>query len=390
MTPPTHTPAALASRRRPARFTILLAAIAALGAGLTLAGEAAYGVRLSADSLHYLEMAQNLLAGNGFTLHSGNTTDLWPPLYPLLLAAASLGIFNPADTAGLLNAAIFGLTIFAVGQHLRRRLQSRFMALWVCLSIAVSVPLVEVASWALAGSLFILMLTLALIQTDKFLAEGKISALLLAGIFSALAWQTRYIGVALPVFVAMLLLLQSAPLRQRVWRVAVYSLIAGIPMALWMLRNYLAGSLPGEGQIIEYSLPGLVVDALETLWRWAHFDLPLAWGLSLALPALTVGALAAAGCLLLRAQWKNRIRFEWRLCYVFGGFALTYIILLITALMFIQGRDGVADRYMAPLYIPVMVVAAVTLDHLLYLDKERKLLGNVHRLLIISILVLKK
>ena len=377
-------------RLRPHRLTLLLAAIAALGAGLTLAGEAAYGVRLSADSLHYLEMAQNLLAGNGFTLHSGNTTDLWPPLYPLLLAAASLGVFNPADTAGLLNAAIFGLTIFAVGQYLRRRLQSRFMVLWVCLSIALSIPLVEVASWALAGSLFILMLTLALIQTDNFLFEGKISALLWAGIFSALAWQARYIGVALPVFVALLLLLQTAPLRQRAWRVAVYSLIVGIPMALWMLRNYLAGSLPGERKPIEYSLPGLVGDALETLWRWAHFDLPLAWGLSLALPALTFGALAAAGCLLLRAQWKNRTRFDWRLCYVFGGFALTYLILLITALMLSQVKDGLSDRYMAPLYIPLIVVAAVTLDHILDLDKKTKLLGSVVRLPVIRTLAQRK
>ncbi len=118
---------------------------------------------------------------------------LWPPLYPLLLAAVSLGVFDPLDVAGPLNAVIFGLTIFVVGRYLRQRLESRFLAVWACLAMALPVPLVELASWALSASLFILLATLALIQTDKFLTGGKISSLIWAAVFCALAWQARYI-----------------------------------------------------------------------------------------------------------------------------------------------------------------------------------------------------
>ena len=76
------------------------------------------------------------------------------------------------------------------------------------MSVARFVLLAELAVRARPGPLLILLATLALIQTDKFLAEGKKSVLVWAAVFSALAWQTRYIGVAVPVTVRLALLLQ--------------------------------------------------------------------------------------------------------------------------------------------------------------------------------------
>ena len=115
MTPPTRPAAALLARLRPHRLTLLLAAIAAAGAGLVLARQATYGVAIGQDSLLYASVARNLLAGDGFYLYNGKPLIVWPPFYPFLLAAASLGMFDPLAVAGPLNAAIFGLTIFIVG-----------------------------------------------------------------------------------------------------------------------------------------------------------------------------------------------------------------------------------------------------------------------------------
>ena len=225
--------AALPSRRRPDRLTLLLAAIALLGIGLALARQAAYGAGLSLDSLHYVSVARNLLAGDGFHIYTGQPLIVWPPLYPLLLAVAGLGMFDPLAIAGPLNAAIFGLTIFVAGQYLRRRLQSRFLAVWGCLAVALALPLVDAATWVLAGSLFILMATLALIWADKFLDDGKMWSLIGAAAFCALAWQTRYIGIAAPAAVGLLLLFQRGVYWPRKTRnIAVFSLIAAAPMLL--------------------------------------------------------------------------------------------------------------------------------------------------------------
>lgn len=265
---------ALASRRRPDRLTLLIAAIALTGFGLVMARQATYGPVLGQDAIRYVSIAQNLLAGQGFTWLFDEPYTVWPPLYPVALAAATLGVFSPLAITGPLNAAIFVFTIFAVGQFLRWRLQSRFLTVWGCIAVALSVPLVSTASYALSDPLFILMTVLALIQADKFLVEGKTSSLVWAAVFCALAWQTRYMGIAAPVLVGLLLLFQrGAPLPQKARRVAGFSLIAGLPMALWLLRNYLvAGDLPGNPHPVYYPLSEILTDIAGRLLEWVCVD----------------------------------------------------------------------------------------------------------------------
>ena len=113
----------------PDRLTLLTVAVAALGAGLVLARELTYGAWLSWHPLNYISVARNLLDGDGFVTFSGGAYTMYPPFYPLLLAAAGLGVFDPRDVAGPLNAVIFGLTVFAVGNYLRHRLEP---ACWRC------------------------------------------------------------------------------------------------------------------------------------------------------------------------------------------------------------------------------------------------------------------
>ena len=141
---------AWAAAKRPDRFTLLLAALAVLGAVLILARQVTYGVGLSADFVAYLSTARSLLAGEGFIQIHGWPYLHWPPLYPMLLAAASLFAFDPYDVAGPLNAAVFGLTLFVAGQYLRRHVQHPLLVLWACLAIMLAIPLTRVASQAIS------------------------------------------------------------------------------------------------------------------------------------------------------------------------------------------------------------------------------------------------
>ena len=379
---------------RPDRLTLLAAAVAALGAALVLAREITYGAWLSWHPLNYISVAHSLLDGAGFVTFSGGAYTMFPPLYPLLLASASLGVFDPRDVAGPLNAAIFGLTIFAVGQYLRRRLKSRFLALWAGLAAALFVPLAELAVQGRPVSLLILLATFALIQTDKFLTTGKTSALVWAAVFSALAWQTRYIGVAVPAAVGLALLFQpGATLRQRAGRVAAFSLIAALPMALWLLRNYLAyGVFTGNRRPVDYSLPALLWDAMAIVWRWvADFDRPLAAWASIALLAAIVAVALPSGCRCLRAALAHRRnRLDWHPVGIFGGFALVYFGLLIAATMLGNTWHGVQARFLIPLYIPFLVVAAFALDKLLSCERERRPAGKIINLPIIRTVTRKR
>ena len=85
-------------RWRPDRFTLLLAALALLGAALILARQVNYGVSINTDSINFITVARNLLAGEGLVELSTKTDFIvTPPLYPLLLAGSSLFIFDPLD-----------------------------------------------------------------------------------------------------------------------------------------------------------------------------------------------------------------------------------------------------------------------------------------------------
>ena len=363
----------------PDRATALIACIAALGAALVIAREATYGVALSHDSLSYLILARNLLEGEGYTSFRGIPHTLQPPLYPVLLMVAGLGILPPQAVAGPLNAALFGLTVFVLGRYLRQRIQSQFILIWACAAAAVSLPLTNLASWALAGPPFILFATLALIRTDAFLHDGKTSSLIWAAAFSALAWQTRYIGVALPVAIGLALLLQTyAPLTRRVKNIAILTLIAALPTALWALRNYLLTGAPVNLRTpVDYSLPAIFWDAVQIMASWLAFDLPIARLPIFAPIALAAFAIAAAFAILSARRAKSA-HLDWRPCYLFGGFALIYLALLLAAMILSnRAHHGVEHRFMAVMYIPLLVAATVALDRFLSYERDRKLLGRL-------------
>ena len=367
-------------RFRPDTFTMLLAALSALGIVSVMAREITYGVALHWDSIQYIAGARNLLAGEGYSDMSGSPMTSWPPLYSLLLATASLGAWDPLDVAGPVNAAVFGLTIFVVGRYLRQRQVSRFLVVWACLAVTLSVPLVDIASWAMSEPLFILLTTLALVRIDRFLNDGKTSSLVWAAVFSALAWLTRNMGVVLPVLVGLLLLFQpGTPLIRRARRIAVFSLIAALPMALWVVQNHLLTGdafdryALADAPWTDHTVSILLRQALDGLYEhWLYLDQDMAlWPSFEFLPAasalLLVVALllASVGWIFARISHERHITLLTGAHYVFGGFAVVYFVLLITAVRLDYTFHGVGARFLAPLYIPLLVAAVVALDRLL-------------------------
>lgn len=366
--------AAIPAIRSLDRFTLLLAGLSLLGAGLVLARTATYGVALEADQVNYIGVARSLLAGDGFSnvlVAEGYYT--WrPPLYPILLAAASFGVFDPYDVAAPLNALIFGLTIFVMGQYFRRHLASRFLLWWACLAVVLSIPLTWLASHALSGALLVLMATLALTQAHKYLDEGKTSALIWTAVFSALAWQTRYLGISVAATVGLLLLFQTGATRpQKCRRIAVYSLLVAAPMGIWLLRNYIRiGELTGARRAVDYS-PGDILSDIGVIFAkgWERFALPFGdVSPALAAAILTVAAaiiLIPAGIITVKGFTKTGQQPNWLTPVIFSGFALVYFAALIAGIVSGNTYYGIETRYLFPLYLPLLAAAVWAMDHFL-------------------------
>ena len=252
---------------RTGRFRLLPALMGVLGSCLVLAREWTYGVALFWDSIYYISVARHLLQGEGFVTLFGHFYTSWPPLYPVLLAAASCFVFDPHDVAGPVNAVIFGLTVFVTGRYLRERLESDILALWGCFAVMLSIPLAWMAAWALSEPLFILLATLTLIQIDMFLNTRKRSSLIYAAVFTALSCLTRYMGVVLIFTVFVLMVLEKGlPLKEKIQRFIEYLLISTVPIGLWMLNNFLlVGELSGARKFQNYPLFDTTIEILSGL-----------------------------------------------------------------------------------------------------------------------------
>lgn len=379
--------AGIGVRRRPDRFTLLLAAIAVAGAALALARQVGYGVGLVADAPTYLTVADSLRAGAGFTQYSIYSYLHWPPLYPVLLAVGSLWVFDPRDVAGPLNAAVFALTIFAVGHCLRRHLQHRFLVVGAGLTIMLAIPLTSVAAAALSEPLFILLITLSLAQTAKFLDHGKSRDLALAATLTGLALLTRYTGIVVVLAILPLLISQrGVGWLEKAKGVFLYGLIAGLPTALWLLRNQLEyGRIRGDQYTAPYSLAAAMDEIGNALAGWALRYNPdsstaavFAW---IALAALLAGVVYA----LLRRRSGAEGRWFWGLC---AGFALAYLAFLVAVKAVINPQDW-GGRYLAPAYIPLLITAVFAVDRLLSYAARRNLRWLAGRLPIISAALVK-
>lgn len=363
----------MSSRDHPA-MPLLFAVV---GAALVLARTLNFGVALHADSVIYISVARNLLAGDGFLQVVWGPMTHWPPLYPLLLAVPGFIGLDPHTVAAPINATLFGLTVFVFGRWLLRQLQSRLLAWLGGLAAALSPTLVGEAAWALSETLFILLTTSTLVNIGKFLKDGDRPALFWAAVLTALTCLTRYLGVALVATVALLLILQpKAVLSAKMKRCAKYGLISLLPLGLWLLRNHhLSGTFfgPREGEAVHYSLSQVLNGVLSGLALWVFPDLPAGRLPAEALAAVLVVGLAlssAIGCLAITG------RGDFRATYASASFAVIYVGALALSMLVGTIGVGVQPRYLVPIYLPVLFIAFFALDQFVRLAQGKPALKN--------------
>lgn len=384
-----------------------------MAAGALAAGVALYhvtaGVTTDYDSAVYVHAAKSMLAGDGFVdFSNGTPTGLWPPLYPLLLAVGSGGVFDPQQVAGPLNVILFALTVFCVAAFLLRRLHYRPLAFGAIGAVALGWPLAFWAAHALSETAFSAFATASLIATDKHLRDGGRSALVSAAVFAALACLTRYMGVAVVAAVCVLLALQRgvAPL-PKLRHLAFFVVVSIAPIGLWCLRSMsIDGTLLGpRTQAVHYSLREVLDTVLACYADWVTGELPYDYMPTGATPvayvvggaalaALFVATLvylrspapvaktAAPGSRHIGTPGKGTARRRGsrggkplprpgggpdsrRAFAVFGAFACWYILLLHVALLSATSWSGQQARYSMPVYLPFVLVIVIAADILL-------------------------
>ena len=360
----------LLNRRMGMRGTLCLPAlivlVALLGAAHILVRTSTYGASLD-YAFTYLSAAESLAAGEGLLSPGGGKVALVAPFFSMAMAFLSLFGLEPVDGGRFLNATAFGLLIGASGLWLSRRLESRPIALGVAVAVMASVPVAHSASALISEPLFILFCLLALMPLESFLdRRGGTPALVLSAVFAALAALTRYMGAALIISgVLILLARRNVPVRQRLKHALAFGAISSLPLAGVMVRNQLvSGALFGvrteaagqgpSGQSLFDSL-GQVVEVFQ---QWADPLFLIHWQLQHS-PWLIACLLLLLAALLLVTPRLSRAS------SVFWIFALIYLAIIAVVAPLTVGAK-IDSRYLVPIYVPLLFVAAFWLDALLH------------------------
>jgi 4-amino-4-deoxy-L-arabinose transferase-like glycosyltransferase len=333
-----------------------------IGVILVFLSTSRYGVGISPDSVAYLSSAKSLLSGSGYLLYNGQPLIDWPPLFPTLLATLGFIGISPIDGARMINAIVFGLIIFGSGQLLLGYLKSRILALCGVLFILLSPPLLTVSVMAWTEPLFILLAILFLIQLGKFLEHRWFGPLLLLAVISALACLQRYIGVIIIAagFMAIIYPAPNVRLLRRLKQGLLFGIISGLPLVLWLVRNYLlASSLAGTRPPAEFTLLKNLILTGDTVTGWfLPQRIPLLARLSTAGLVATLFAVA-----FISLDKNERHSYIQRVqIWFIGAFVFLYSVFVVVGASFYAALGPIGERFLAPLYVFILFLLFIGAD----------------------------
>jgi len=246
--------------------------LVAIVAGLitVLAMDVAYRQHLvAADSVEYVELANNLIGGHGYTFDNGTPGTRVPPAYPAVLAGLSYLPFDLVVESGVANALFGAGTCVLLYWICRRTFADTRVAAVAALALAVFPFHLFNTGYVLKENFAIASLVLAVAVWIEALHRRSFFWAVLAGVATGLATLARYYPTAgLPI--ALL-----AGLAYERWRRTGFPwvrLAAGLVGVLvlcispWMIRNWMhTGTLSISTYGIGYYLytsngPGVVPD----------------------------------------------------------------------------------------------------------------------------------
>lgn len=282
------------------------------------------GIALSPDSYAYLQAAW------GMYLHGGIPADYtwWPPLYPLTLAPFAGDPFAMLTGAQWLNAACYALSTALTLYALKNRLSGAGIAvLGVAFLMARPLHFVHRYVWSEPAFVALVAAWFALLLAG--IRDGR--RVLLLALIAALLGLQRYVGLLfVPLGVFALLLYRVH------WkRIAVYAVIAFVPLALWMLRNLSLG-VPATGLdrgAAYNSLTSGMFASVESMVRW--------------LPVLVLAG--AVG-------WRYRVRLPQTFTVVAAYYVVGHTLFIVWSAAS-TSMDTPNNRLLAPVFVPLVYCA---------------------------------
>lgn len=197
---------------------------------------------LMPDTVTYVEGARALASGRGY-IQNGSPITVRPPGYSLALVPLCVAGLDTIIAFKLLNVVFAALALVCFVGALGRS-AGLHLATGAAATCGASFPWIYYTHAVLAESLFSLCLALFLLSATAWLDSGR-KWLWWAMLFASMALpMIRFAGVAvLPAFAWVLFVRDDVTASRRLWRrlasVGATVALASLPLAAYVLRNYL-------------------------------------------------------------------------------------------------------------------------------------------------------
>jgi len=298
----------------------------------------------------------------------------------VVLAGVSLGGLEAMAASRFLNAVLFAANIGLVGYLVYAFSTSTWAATIASAFLLMADTMLELHTWVMSEPLFIFLSLAAIWALLRSMEGGGLGWLVAAALLTACSSLTRYVGPALSLAGALVLLVFGAgSLGRRTGRAVVFGAISLLPLALWLRRNAaLAGTLVNRDLAYHPMEPNLLRLFLAEVSSWfVPHQVPLPTGLRAGLAVLLAAGLLgwyfapAFRAWTRRQGWglqltgpeSGRYRpLPWLLgLYVVGNVLILYIN---STLLDASTTATGPPRYLAPIYaglVPLACIAGVTL-----------------------------
>jgi len=362
---PTHARAANGNVRPDRAFLFKYSLPSAFGlaaVALVFFNTSRYGIGLAPDSANYLSAARSLLAGRGMLCFDGTPFVSWPPLFPVILAPLGLGGIDMLVGARILNALVFGTIAFVAVRLFRVALRSGLLVLLGAIFVLSSNALQSVSSMLLSESVFCLLALLLTASLAKLLVVRTAKLLAVCCVLAALLCLQRYVGLAIVLAGALglLVLPRDNPFRRRMLHAAVLLGSAALPLAGWMIRNYVATStITGERSPAVQTVYQKLVMILVIIGDWFYPRARPGWVAWVFLGCFVVVLLGLVVAALLNARRKPSSS---AMLVGVSAVMVAVFVLSFGILSSIVAIDEVSPRLLAPVYVPTVLLVLCGLE----------------------------
>jgi len=372
-------------------------------AGLILSGTIAvfalirstpYGLGLVNDSVGYVNGAQNLLAGNGYTRTSGGgelkPITHFPPLFSITLAVSTSNEIEILSAARMLIAFLYGLDVILLGILVFQINGSMVFSLLASLILALSDTFLKLYMFLMSEPLYLTWLLVAFILLGLYYRTRQVKWLLGSGFIIGLAYLTRYAGLSLwGTFALALVIFDShwkKPYHFPFRSFSALSVSFLLPILTWTAVNAFISpqaddGLIGNRQISWHPIsPNDVYYTSKKLMTWAAPDVMIK-GLPLLgrfMSLLSIAGLIILGSWLVISLWRvwkgnhsidsGKIHNE--LSLTVGLHIPVYLGFLFVSLSFLDASTPLDDRIFSPLLLLGIALSAVGLARLWELNKS--------------------